>query len=90
VLPTGWPVAFLRYERDLARPPARNWLHRFVRDLDLAAFYLPFGWPLLTLSRRLRRAPYGHRGLGHEATREREGRFIWRLRERPLPPRPAD
>jgi hypothetical protein len=58
-----------------------------VRDLDLAAYLLPLGWPLLTLARRLRRPPYGWRGLTTAERREREGHFLWRLSERPLPPR---
>jgi len=59
------------------------------RDLDLVAFYLPFGWPLLSLARRLRRPPYGYRGLSARESREAQGNFIWRLCERPLPPRPG-
>jgi hypothetical protein len=86
-LPTGWPLSYIRHERDRARAPARNRLHAFVRDLDLAAFYIPFGWPLLTLSRALRRPPYGHRGISRAENAMREGRFVWRLAERPLPPR---
>ncbi len=88
VLPTGWPVTFIRNERDRRRMPARNRLHRALRDLDLAAFYLPLGWPLLSLFRRLRRPPYGYRGLTRAERREAQGNFIWRLSERPLPPRP--
>lgn len=82
---TGWPLSFIRHERDRARPPARNRLHAILRDLDLAAFYLPFGWPLLSLARMLRRTPYGHRGTTRAERSMREGRFVWRLAERPLP-----
>ena len=89
VLPTGWPVVFLRAERDRHRGPARNRLHAFLRDADLVAWYLPFGWPLLTLARRLRRFPYGWRGVPAAERREREGEYTWRLAERPLPPRPS-
>jgi 1-acyl-sn-glycerol-3-phosphate acyltransferase len=85
-IPTGWPLSFIRHERDRARPPARNRLHALLRDLDLVAFYLPFGWPLLSLARMLRRAPYGHRGTTRSERSMREGRFVWRLAERPLPP----
>ncbi|HEX5973276.1 MAG TPA: 1-acyl-sn-glycerol-3-phosphate acyltransferase [Gemmatimonadaceae bacterium] len=89
-IPTGWPLSFIRHERDRERPPARNRLHAILRDLDLVAFYLPFGWPLLSLARMLRRAPYGHRGTTRAERSMREGRFVWRLAERPLPPvRPA-
>ena len=87
--PLGWPLAFLQQERDAHRPPARNRLHAIVRDLDLAAFYLPFGWPLLTLARRLRKPPYGYRGLSRARVAEMEGRFAWKLSEKPLPDRVA-
>ncbi len=86
-LPTGWPVSFIRNERDHFRAPARNRLVAFLRDLDLVAFYVPLGWPLLSLFRRLRRPPYGYRGLSPAEIREKQGNFIWRLSERPLPPR---
>jgi len=89
ILPVGWPVAFVRFERDRARPPARNRLHALLRDWDLIGFYLPFGWPLLSLARALRRPPYGHRGLSAREAAVREGRFIWRLVERPLPDPPS-
>jgi 1-acyl-sn-glycerol-3-phosphate acyltransferase len=89
VVPLGWPVAFITHERDRKRPPARSKLHALLRDWDLLAFYLPLGWPLLSLTRALRRPPYGYRGLSREAAREIRGDFIWRLAERPLPPVPA-
>jgi 1-acyl-sn-glycerol-3-phosphate acyltransferase len=88
VLPTGWPVAFIRNDRDRRRPPARNRFIGLLRDFDLLAFYLPLGWPLLSLVRRLRRPPYGYRGMTRDGARETQGTFIWRLSERPLPPRP--
>jgi 1-acyl-sn-glycerol-3-phosphate acyltransferase len=87
--PLGWPVSFIRHERDRARPPARNRLHAVLRDLDLVAFYLPAGWPLLSLARALRRAPYGYRGMSRRQRAVAEGRFVWRLSEHPLPPRPT-
>jgi 1-acyl-sn-glycerol-3-phosphate acyltransferase len=87
VLPTGWPVSFLRHERDLARPKARSRVHAFLRDLDLLAFYLPFGWPLLTLARRLRKPPYGFRHVRRSERKDLEGEFVWRLSQKPLPPR---
>lgn len=89
LLPIGWPVTFIRHERDLHRAPARNRLHAVLRDFDLIAFYLPCGWPLLSLARAFRRPPYGYRGLNKEEIRERQGAFVWRLAERPLPPLPA-
>jgi len=88
-LPTGWAASFIRYDRDRQRPPARSRLHAALRDWDLLGFYLPCGWPLLSLARALRRPPCGNRGLDAAVRREREGRFVWRLRERPLPVRSA-
>ncbi|MGZ8469944.1 MAG: 1-acyl-sn-glycerol-3-phosphate acyltransferase [Gemmatirosa sp.] len=87
LLPTGWPAAFIRLERDRARPPARGRLHALLRDWDLLGWWLPFGWVLLALARALRRPPYGRRGLARGDARERAGEFVWRLAERPLPPR---
>ena len=87
--PLGWPISFLRHERDRARPPARSRLHALLRDADLLFFYLPFGWPLLSLVRMFRRPPYGYRRMSREERAMREGRFVWRLGERPIPPRPV-
>ena len=87
VFPLGWPVAFLKHERDRQRPPARNVLHAIIRDLDLAAFYLPFGWPFLSIARALRRPPCGYRGLSRDEAARRQGSYLWRLAERPLPAR---
>jgi 1-acyl-sn-glycerol-3-phosphate acyltransferase len=87
VLPLGWPAAFLRHERNCVRPPARNALHAFVRDLDLAGFYLPFGWPLLSMARALRRPPCGHRGVPRDELLRQEGAYLWQLAQEPLPPR---
>jgi 1-acyl-sn-glycerol-3-phosphate acyltransferase len=86
LLPWGWPVAYVRLDRDRRRPPARNRWHAVLRDWDLIGFYLPFGWPFLSLFRALRRPPCGYRGLSREEKREQQGNFIWRLSERPLPP----
>ena len=69
------------------RPPAKNRLHAFVRDLDILAYYLPFGWFILALTRKLRRPPYGYRGLSADERREREGAYRWSLETRPLPKR---
>ena len=87
VLPTGWPIAFVRHDRDARRAAPRSRLHAFVRDLDLIGYYLPFGWLVLALCRRLRKPPYGYRGVPAEHAREQRGEFIWRLSERALPPR---
>jgi 1-acyl-sn-glycerol-3-phosphate acyltransferase len=87
LLPWGWPVAFIRTERNHLRPPARNRLHAILRDWDLIGFYLPFGWPILSLARAFRRPPCGYRGLTREEGQEQQGNFLWRLRDHPLPPR---
>ena len=87
LLPTGWPIAFLRSDRDRRRPPAKNRLHRWARDWDLLFFYVPCGWPLLSLARRFRKPPCGYRGLTRAQRKEQTGDFQWRLSERPLPPR---
>jgi 1-acyl-sn-glycerol-3-phosphate acyltransferase len=87
VLPTGWPLSFIRYDRDRRRPNARNRLHALLRDIDLVAFYLPLGWPILELCHRWRKPPCGYRGLSGDDANALQGAFIWRLSERPLPPR---
>jgi 1-acyl-sn-glycerol-3-phosphate acyltransferase len=88
IFPWGWPLAFIREDRDRRRPPARNRLHGLLRDWDLIGFYLPFGWPILSLARAFRRPPYGYRGMSAAEVREAQGNFLWRLSERPLPPKP--
>lgn len=90
VLPTGWAGAFMRHDRNRRRGAARNRLAAFCRDLDLAGYYLPFGWPLLSLARALRKPPYGYRGLSGDERRRAEGSFCWDLSQTPLPPRPAE
>ncbi len=87
-LPIAWVWKFVRHARDRHRPPARNAVHRFLRDWDLLLYYVPFGWFLLALTRRWRKPPCGYRGLTEEERREREGAFTWHLKDRPLPPRP--
>ena len=83
--PLGWPFTFLQHERDRKRPPARNRLHAFVRDLDVLAFYLPLGWLPIALLRRLRKPPCGYRGLSKKERLEREGSYLWSLDTHPLP-----
>jgi len=90
ILPIGWPIAFIRHERDRIRKPARFFLTRWLRDWDLIGFYLPFGWFLLNLTRRLRKPPYGYRGLSERERRSRQGEFHWHLKDRPLPPKNAN
>jgi len=87
ILPTGWPFTVVRHDRDRQRPPARNALHAVLRDLDISAFYLPFGWFLLGLARELREPPYGYRGLSAEERMIQEGNYRWSLASNPLPDR---
>jgi 1-acyl-sn-glycerol-3-phosphate acyltransferase len=86
VLPTNWAVNFNRSHRDEHRGPARGRLHAILRDWDLLGFFLPLGWPVLSLTRALRKPPCGYRGLGRAERQRIEGRFVWRLADRPLPP----
>jgi 1-acyl-sn-glycerol-3-phosphate acyltransferase len=85
--PLGWPLTYVQDARDRERPPARSRLHAFVRDMDLAAWYLPMGWFLVALLREIRKPPYGYRGLSEHERRMREGAYRWSLADRPLPPR---
>jgi 1-acyl-sn-glycerol-3-phosphate acyltransferase len=87
LVPLGWPVTFVRHERNLRRAPARSRLRALLRDWDLLGYYLPLGWLALALTRSLRRPPCGYRGLPPEDAREQRGDFVWRLAERPLPAR---
>jgi len=89
-MPWGWPWSFLAHDRDRQRPPARNRLHRWLRDWDIALYYLPLGWFLIALARRFRKPPCGYRGLSPAERCEREGSFLWRLKDRPLPDRTDD
>jgi len=84
-LPTGWPYTFIRQDRDMKRKPASNRFIHWLRDLDIISYYLPFGWFLIALFRRIRKPPYGYRGLTKKERREREGRYLWTLDKRPLP-----
>lgn len=86
-MPWGWAWTFLGHDRDRRRPAARNRLHRWLRDWDIALYYIPLGWFPLALIRRWRRPPCGYRGLSEAERREREGNFAWHLKERPLPPK---
>ena len=65
-------------------------LEAIARDWDMLGYYLPFGWPLLSLTRAWRRPPCGYRGLDKTERRDREGRFVWHLAQRPLPPPGSD
>jgi len=85
VLPVGWPIAYIRQDRDRSRPAARSRLHALLRDWDLLFFYIPLGWPLLSLARALRRPPCGYRGVSRKEARRMRGDYLWRLSEHPLP-----
>ena len=88
--PFGWPFAFVQHYRDMKRPPARNKFTAFLRDLDILAFYIPFGWFLIALFRNIRKPPYGYRGLSKKERREQEGSYLWLLKKRPLPDMEVD
>jgi 1-acyl-sn-glycerol-3-phosphate acyltransferase len=79
LIPTGWPVLWIRHERDRQRAPARNLAHAILRDLDIAAYYIPLGWPLLALLREMRRPPYGWRGVPSDTRRLEEGEYVWKI-----------
>ncbi len=84
-VPFTWVWHFLGHERDQYRPPARNAIHRVLRDWDLFLYYLPGGWLFLSLARRLRKPPCGYRGVPPDERRAKEGAFHWHLKDRPLP-----
>ncbi len=86
MVPFTWVWTFVTHSRDRRRPPARNFLHRWLRDWDLFGYYLPLGWFFLALTRRWRRPPCGYRGLSDRERRRREGRYHWHLKDHPLPP----
>jgi 1-acyl-sn-glycerol-3-phosphate acyltransferase len=86
LLPTGWPLAFVRHLRDRIGGRPAGVLAALRRDWDLVGFYLPLGWFLLAAARAWRRPPFGYRGLSRADALERQGQFLWRLAERPLPP----
>jgi len=84
--PLGWPFSIIGYTRDMSRTPTRNIFHRLVRDWDVLAFYLPFGWPIANLLRHLRKPPCGLRGLSKREKRILQGHYHWNLNTHPLPP----
>lgn len=84
--PFGWPFSYIKNERDLFRPKAGAFWS-FIRDWDIWLFFVPFGWLFLSLSRALRKAPYGYRGLSKEEYRTKTGSYYWNLKENPLPSR---
>lgn len=87
LLPLGWPPDILSLERDLK---TSNRTRLRFRDWDVLAWYVPvLGWPLLAFIRRLRRPPFGMRGLTRRDARLRQGEFLWSLKDLPLPSPPA-
>lgn len=77
--PFGWPFLFIKHERDRHRAPARNRLFAVLRDLDIWAYFIPLGWFIIALCRRLRKPPYGYRGLSKRERSKREGKYLWIL-----------
>lgn len=78
--PFGWPILFTRHYRDFHdRKNNRKIPNRWLRDWDLIGYYLPFGWIFLTLFRKLRKPPYGNRGLSTEERAQKEGGYVWSI-----------
>ncbi len=78
--PFGWPILFTRHFRDFYdRKAKRKIPNRWLRDWDLIGYYLPFGWILLALFRKLRKPPYGNRGLSKTEKQRKEGSFVWSI-----------
>ena len=78
--PFGWPILFTRHYRDFHdRKAKRNITSRWMRDWDLIGYYLPFGWIFLALFRKLRKPPYGNRGLSNVEKMRKEGSFVWSI-----------
>ncbi len=76
----GWPILFTRHYRDFHdRKNKRTTPNRWFRDWDLIGYYLPFGWILLALFRKLRKPPYGNRGLSKEEKAQKEGSYVWSI-----------
>lgn len=85
--PLGWPYVFIRHVRDQERPHPKNKFHALLRDFDILFYYLPFGWFFLALFRKFRKPPYGYRGLSTPERLKREGNYLWRIDEQPVPSR---
>lgn len=87
--PTGWPYFFIRHERDLNRPAAKNRFDKFLRDWDILLFYVPFGWIFISLVRSMRKPPYGYRGLSANELMKQTGSYLWLLAKRPIATKPS-
>jgi len=81
--PFGWPFAYIKHERDLHRPKAGK-IWSFLRDWDIWLFFFPFGWFLLAMTRALRKAPYGYRGMSKKEWRTKTGSYFWKLSDNPM------
>ncbi len=78
--PFGWPILFTRHYRDFFdKKNNRKIPNRWLRDWDLIGYYLPFGWIFLSLFRKLRKPPYGNRGLSREEKVQKEGSYVWSI-----------
>ena len=77
--PIGWPFLFIKQDRDLHRNPASNRFVRWMRDLDIWAYFIPLGWIIIAACRRLRKPPYGYRGLSKRQRQKKEGKYLWML-----------
>jgi len=85
--PLGWPVTYAHHERNVRRDREAHGLRGLLKDIDLAAWYLPLGWLLIALLREVRRPPCGYRGLPEARRRTTEGSYRWSLKDDPLPDR---
>ncbi|MEX0681063.1 MAG: 1-acyl-sn-glycerol-3-phosphate acyltransferase [Balneolales bacterium] len=78
--PLGWPIRYTRHFRDFYHEShSNNHQNRWKRDWDLIGYYLPFGWVFLALFRKVRKPPYGTRGLTKKQKIRKEGRFVWSI-----------
>jgi|AntRauTorcE11898_2_1112593.scaffolds.fasta_scaffold12743_1 1-acyl-sn-glycerol-3-phosphate acyltransferase len=85
--PFGWPFTFLKHERNMNRPPAKNKFHDKLRDWDIWLYFVPFGWFILGLTRKFRKPPYGYRGLSKREKKLKTGGYFWSLNKNPMPRR---
>lgn len=78
VSPFGWPILFTRHYRDYYDTVNNRQIpNRWLRDWDLVGYYIPLGWIFLAIVRKLRKHPYGSRGLAKEDKLKKEGKYIW-------------
>jgi len=82
--PFGWPFLFIKHARDQHRGPAGNRFIKWLRDLDIWAYFIPLGWIIISLCRQLRKPPYGYRGLSKRERLKKEGKYLWMLDQQQL------